>query len=402
MRSCATVSAWHGSGRRRPAASPLGRLVVEASVVSAPCSRQWVCGHALDDLLPSTQRYRSRRAVDGDLLAAGDALRGVARAHHRRDTVLTGDDRAMGQDAADVGDQSSRLRESGVQAGVVVGQTRIVPGSICAKSAGEWITLAGAVTRPGLTAKPCSVVASARLRRCVSRPERSIGPADRRWEAPPPADGAAAAPHAMRDGPGIAYQIRASLSCRAGGDRHLQLLALQEEDIVRRAERPRFRQSLSQFQKCRSSGQAAPSRRAHPLGTVPSAAPSAPIAGRRNAAAGRTTAPSLPPVYLAPAPSLPAGPARPLLAHARVPSARGAPAVALRPASAPQSRGCRSGDRSGRVVLEIVTKPPPGWRVREHIEQALGRSGKHVLAQLFRLPRAAGDRIQLCLGLQRL
>ncbi|MCD6059200.1 MAG: hypothetical protein K0Q89_2730 [Thermomicrobiales bacterium] len=65
---------------------------------------------------------------------------------------------------------------SGVQAGVVVGQTRIVPGSICPKSAGEWITLAGAVTRPGLTAKPCSVVASARLRRCVSRPERSIGP----------------------------------------------------------------------------------------------------------------------------------------------------------------------------------------------------------------------------------
>ena len=39
--------------------------------------------------------------------------------------------------------------KSGVQAGVVVGQTRIVPGSICPKSAGEWITLAGAVTRPG-------------------------------------------------------------------------------------------------------------------------------------------------------------------------------------------------------------------------------------------------------------
>jgi hypothetical protein len=35
-----------------------------------------------------------------------------------------------------------------------VGQTRIVSGTILSKSAGERITLAGAVTRPGLTEKP--------------------------------------------------------------------------------------------------------------------------------------------------------------------------------------------------------------------------------------------------------
>ena len=40
---------------------------------------------------------------------------------------------------------SPRVREnSGVHAGVVVGHTRIVPGSILEKSAGERMTLAGA------------------------------------------------------------------------------------------------------------------------------------------------------------------------------------------------------------------------------------------------------------------
>ena len=41
---------------------------------------------------------------------------------------------------------------SGVHAGVVVGRTSMVSGSIFEKSSTERITLAGAVTRPGLTA----------------------------------------------------------------------------------------------------------------------------------------------------------------------------------------------------------------------------------------------------------
>ena len=66
--------------------------------------------------------------------------------------------------------------KSGVQAGVVVGQTSIVPGCIAPKSAGERITLAGAVTRPGLTAKPRSVVSSRGVPALRLAAERSIGP----------------------------------------------------------------------------------------------------------------------------------------------------------------------------------------------------------------------------------
>ena len=65
---------------------------------------------------------------------------------------------------------------SGVHAGVVVGHTRIVPGAIREKSAGERMTLAGALTRPGLTAKPRKVVSSGTLRRCVSKADMSNGP----------------------------------------------------------------------------------------------------------------------------------------------------------------------------------------------------------------------------------
>ena len=47
--------------------------------------------------------------------------------------------------------------KSWVQAGVVLGATRIEPGDIFSKSACESTTLAGAVTVPELTANPFSV-----------------------------------------------------------------------------------------------------------------------------------------------------------------------------------------------------------------------------------------------------
>src|SRR5829696_1168135 len=71
--------------------------------------------------------------------------------------------------------------KSGVQAGVVVGHTRIVPGSIREKSDGERITLAGALTRPGLTAKPLRIAPVGSLCRCVSQADMSIGPNRSLW-----------------------------------------------------------------------------------------------------------------------------------------------------------------------------------------------------------------------------
>jgi len=53
---------------------------------------------------------------------------------------------------------------SGVQAGVVFGQTRIVSCPIFSKSSGERITLAEPVTLPGLTAKPFSLLKSSAFR----------------------------------------------------------------------------------------------------------------------------------------------------------------------------------------------------------------------------------------------
>jgi hypothetical protein len=64
----------------------------------------------------------------------------------------------------------------GVQAGMVVGQTRMVSGTILSKSSGERITVAGAVTWPGLTGKPRSVGPSSTFLFWVSKPDRSIGP----------------------------------------------------------------------------------------------------------------------------------------------------------------------------------------------------------------------------------
>jgi len=58
----------------------------------------------------------------------------------------------------------------------VVGQTRIESGTILSKSSGERITLAGAVTFPGLTAKPSSVGPVLTLRGLGSNIAISIGP----------------------------------------------------------------------------------------------------------------------------------------------------------------------------------------------------------------------------------
>ena len=57
----------------------------------------------------------------------------------------------------------TNLRANGnscVHAGVVVGQTSIVPGRIFPNSAGERMTHASTVTRPGLTVAPLSLFAS--------------------------------------------------------------------------------------------------------------------------------------------------------------------------------------------------------------------------------------------------
>jgi hypothetical protein len=58
----------------------------------------------------------------------------------------------------------------------VVGHTRIVPGSIREKSSGERMTLAVALTRPGLTAKPRRNEPEGAFRRCVSKADMSNGP----------------------------------------------------------------------------------------------------------------------------------------------------------------------------------------------------------------------------------
>ena len=56
-----------------------------------------------------------------------------------------------------------------------------MPGSIREKSDGEWITLAGALTRPGLTAKPLRIAPVGSLCRCVSQADMSIGPNRSLW-----------------------------------------------------------------------------------------------------------------------------------------------------------------------------------------------------------------------------
>ena len=73
-----------------------------------------------------------------------------------------------------------------VHAGVVVGQTRIVPGRILPNSAGERMTHASAVTRPGLTAAPLSSFAATGIVRGLplSCPHRRCGNVRRRHEGP--------------------------------------------------------------------------------------------------------------------------------------------------------------------------------------------------------------------------
>ena len=44
-------------------------------------------------------------AIDTDQLPVPDPLGGNPKSKHRRDVVLAGDDRTMGEDAADIGDQ---------------------------------------------------------------------------------------------------------------------------------------------------------------------------------------------------------------------------------------------------------------------------------------------------------
>ena len=44
-------------------------------------------------------------AIDTDQLPVPDSLGGNPESEHRRDVVLAGDDRTMGEDAADIGDQ---------------------------------------------------------------------------------------------------------------------------------------------------------------------------------------------------------------------------------------------------------------------------------------------------------
>ena len=74
----------------------------------------WLCqngasqGNACDNLhTPSLVEERDHPvvAIDTDQLPVPDPLGGNPESEHRRDVVLAGDDRTMGEDAADIGDQ---------------------------------------------------------------------------------------------------------------------------------------------------------------------------------------------------------------------------------------------------------------------------------------------------------
>lgn len=137
-------------------------------IVSLACPRGWIGRPGArpgDGRVPG--RLLTLRLSPGDLRgidpngppiavhrqehAGPDPFGGHTGAHHRRDAVLARHDGAVGQGATHIGDQADRLENKGVQAGVVVGATRIDPGRIVAKSSLERITQAVAVTLPALT-----------------------------------------------------------------------------------------------------------------------------------------------------------------------------------------------------------------------------------------------------------
>jgi hypothetical protein len=125
--------------------------------------------------------------------------------------------------------------KSGVQAGVVVVQTRMVPGCIWSKSATVWITLAGAVTRPLLTAYPSRIAPmTLPIGRCgsekgeIDRPELQAAPFRHRWlRREPFARFAERAPLLDQRG-----EFRHRRSLRAGGDCAADLSAVEVVNAV--------------------------------------------------------------------------------------------------------------------------------------------------------------------------
>jgi hypothetical protein len=281
----------------------------------------------------------------------------------------------------------------------------MVPGSIVSKSAGERMTLAGAVTpgahrealqRPGREDIPPLCLETGEIERTESvsvvRRHRA-----RRMESL-----AGLAPGAT-----LAGQFRQVVSRPSRPWRRVRLLdlgACEKEDIVRRVERARVRQSPPQF--VRETPQRRPGRAdveerlvtiwgelLGPLQQSPKEEPAHGIEG----ALGLGYQPLA-------------------FAHRRVmPRSSGSARLRDYGLEAQQDRQWileqrRLGEVEGvdlmakalEVAMQAVQRGLPVRRVRQRIEEGAGRRGSHQRPQLLILPDEPGDALEIRLGLERL